>query len=156
MSLTPKIGTCKDCGQTLMIRSGRCYGCHTKRFRAYGQPKDGEKPSTPGRKPTGEAEVFKQVWEERPHNCETCGCTIGPDPIPTYFSHIIRKSKSEELRLEKDNILLECFKCHFTWDHGIMANKVKQKSFWRKMDYIKSKDTGLYSRMMDLVISVKK
>lgn len=67
------------------------------------------------RKKTGEKELFLAIWEERKHICNTCGRYLGEEPLVHYFSHIKSKGSHPELRLDKDNIELLCFDCHF--DH---------------------------------------
>lgn len=64
-----------------------------------------------------EKELFKEVWSERDHKCEECG-KILREAKAHNFDHIIPKSRWEKYRLDKDNIKLVCFACHFfktTW-----------------------------------------
>lgn len=69
-------------------------------------------------KVTGEREMFFEIWEERPHYCTNPDCRmfLGHEPKVQFFSHIKPKSVYPELRLEKTNIRLLCFDCHFGSD----------------------------------------
>lgn len=62
-----------------------------------------------------EKDLFKEIWEERPHICEECWKTL-KEAKAHNFSHIKSKGKYPELRLEKSNIELLCFRCHFKKD----------------------------------------
>lgn len=68
---------------------------------------------------TGEKEMFLEIWGERPHYCTNPKCRkfLGNEPKVHYFSHIKPKSVYPELRLEKTNIRLLCFQCHYDADH---------------------------------------
>ena len=67
-------------------------------------------------KPTGEAQVFKRIWAERPHICEHCSGSLGDDAKTFFFAHIQRKSQAPGLRLIKMNIRLLCIECHMALD----------------------------------------
>jgi hypothetical protein len=69
------------------------------------------------RKPTGELEVFKEIWEERPHVSEVSGLTIYRFDI-RCFSHILTKGAYGRFRLKKDNILLVTPEEHNQWEFG--------------------------------------
>lgn len=99
------------------------------------------------RKKTGEGELFELIWEKRKHECETCGCNLNDFNV-SFFSHIIKKSLRESLRLEESNIMIECFSCHRIWDFGTLEQKYKMASFKRKMDYIKTMDNRLYQSIV--------
>lgn len=73
------------------------------------------KPIKKNYKSTGEAIIFKEIWNERNHNCERCGKYLF-EYSHTLFHHIIPKSKDNSLRLVKSNITLVCFECH-QWYH---------------------------------------
>jgi len=61
---------------------------------------------------TGEAALFNEIWNERPHYCTWCGSLLQPPQRADYFDHIKTKGAHPELRLSKDNIRLLCLKCH--------------------------------------------
>ncbi len=69
-------------------------------------------------KATGEKLVFKLIWDSRPHICANCKIPLG-DTAHTYnFAHIVRKSRSENERLNPANISLHCLTCHMERDQG--------------------------------------
>lgn len=100
------------------------------------------------RKPTGEALMFKEIWEEREHTCVSCLASLGDEAKAHYFSHIIKKGANNSLRLEKKNIMLECLECHATWDFGTIEQKKKQLSFKAKIKYIKANAPALYEKLV--------
>jgi 5-methylcytosine-specific restriction endonuclease McrA len=63
-------------------------------------------------KPTGELAIFREIWNERPHVCELCG-EILYEFSHELFHHKKPKGKYPELRLDKNNIMLIDFDCHF-------------------------------------------
>jgi hypothetical protein len=72
-------------------------------------------PSKNKRKPTGELAVFKEIAEERDHQCEVqdCGTWIAK-LSPENFHHDKTKGSHPELKLDKTNIKIVCFDCHYT------------------------------------------
>lgn len=60
----------------------------------------------------GEAALFLLIWNERDHNCEECGRQLYT-PRPHNFDHKIGKAHGESYRLNKSNIVLVCFACHY-------------------------------------------
>ncbi len=140
-----KFGKCKGCGEERLIRNRTyflCDGCNFKRL--YGKSKyevqieklKGRKTITKGKikrhrirvkkkKPTGEADLFKEIWEEREHICHNCKISLGSDPKTFFFMHIKAKGAYPSLRLEKSNIALSCFDCHYAYD---MVSKESYKN----------------------------
>ena len=111
---------CKVCGKECFPWSGgKCQLCCA---RAAAKPK-------PRRKATGEAEVFREIWEEREHFCENldCGVFLGDEARAGYFSHNKPKSTHPELRLDKTNIDLLCLKCHDGWRGSKSNYRLKNK-----------------------------
>lgn len=51
-------------------------------------------------------EVFKEIWEERPHYSEISWTPLGREILSIYFHHILPKSTWEEAMFDKDNIIL--------------------------------------------------
>ena len=77
-----------------------------------------KKPKVNMRKPTGELELFKEIWYERKHICADCGSEIRFFSH-SNFHHILAKSREPKLRLVKENILILCFGCHQKRHFGI-------------------------------------
>lgn len=71
-------------------------------------------------KPSGEKELFGEIWNERPHYCENknCNAFLGHEPLIQFFSHRKSKGARPDLRLDKSNIDLLCSKCHHEWEFG--------------------------------------
>lgn len=74
------------------------------------------------RKPTGELEMFKDIWSERPHICVKCGKYLAEMNV-RYFSHIKSKGAFPELRLDKNNIEILCVDCHYKYEFGSDGRK---------------------------------
>lgn len=127
---------CKKCGETKIIVNKTkclCDDCNFKRlhdglsrfqYKLLNKPFKSRteiKKMIRRRKlhsPTGERELFAEIWKERPHVCTHCGTEL-PEPARSYyFSHIKSKGAFPELRLEKSNIELTCLKCHQDWEFG--------------------------------------
>lgn len=96
-------------------------------FKSYPKqgmpPKKAKKPlkRTPLKKKfksSGELSVFREIWNERPHVCQVTGVFLGDEFNISFFSHVVPKSLSNELRLDKRNIWLELPTIHYEWDHG--------------------------------------
>ena len=71
-------------------------------------------------KKTGEIDVFFELVKE--HGDETIYCRCCNKPLyslsPINFSHVVPKSLSNILRLDKRNIWIVCEDCHVSWDAG--------------------------------------
>jgi 5-methylcytosine-specific restriction endonuclease McrA len=98
-------------------------------FNPHPKPTPKSKPPRkpiPKRKATGEAEMFREVWNERPHICVNCKEHLGSDAMAWFFAHIKSKKKHPELRLNKYNIMLLCLKCHHEYDNGTKESFTKR------------------------------
>ena len=80
-----------------------------------------------GKKPTGEKQVFLEIWSEREHQCVHCQVWLGEEPLAQYFAHKIRKGKDKALRLDKNNIQLMCLDCHMAMDQGTIEQFEKRR-----------------------------
>jgi len=63
------------------------------RFRPDPKPEKVIKPKKKysfKKKPTGEAQVFEKIWNERPHFCQICFTPI-PEASPSNFMHVLAK-----------------------------------------------------------------
>lgn len=119
---------CKECGKLTYINNSKriCPDCIFKKnhkgmsqAEVY-QQRSRERLKLKGKKirVTGELDMFKEIWEERPHYCIECGIFLGNELNVSYFSHRKSKGSSPELRLNKDNIDLLCKEHHHQWDFG--------------------------------------
>ena len=78
------------------------------------------------RKTTGELAMFKEIFEEREKRCTHCMKGL-PYFNVSHFAHIKSKGKYPELRLDKSNIRILCFECHFAYDHQTKEQFDKRK-----------------------------
>lgn len=85
------------------------------------------------RTPTGELEVFKEIWDERPHICEVSGELLKEFDIH-MFSHILSKGAYGKYRLNKDNIKLVSPEIHNEYEFG---DRLGSKWDWVKEKYVK-------------------
>ena len=109
-----KQGVCRKCGKNRIIVNKHFYLCEQCNNIRLESKKD--------TKCTGELEIFEEIWKEREHLCVNCGRYLGEELNICFFSHIKPKSIYPELRLNKDNIELNCFDCHFEHEFGIKKN----------------------------------
>lgn len=97
-----------------------CSALCASKYKASRMSKEPIKRKVPKRrKPTGEAEVFKEIWDEREHICTNCKAHLGDEAKTFHFAHKIPKGREPKLRLVKENIMLHCFECHREYDQGI-------------------------------------
>lgn len=70
------------------------------------------------KKPTGELELFKSIWQERGPHSEISGQYLGEFNI-CYFAHILPKAKNKypHFKLNPDNICIMSFDEHFIYDN---------------------------------------
>lgn len=83
------------------------------------------------RKATGELEMFKMIWSERPHVCECCSSSLSSFS-PICFSHILAKGSYPKFRLLKENVKLVCPTCHNDWE---FSGREHPKFDWVKDKY---------------------
>lgn len=134
----PYYGICKCHGvQTLIVvKAGYCRRGNEemKSFRKQNQialiikPRKAIKLNK--RRPTGELNLYKEIWEERPHKSEVNG-----EPIPFFhiwcFSHILPKGLYPKYRLKKENIIIKTPKQHYDW--GNRRHKLKDDPEWQSI-----------------------
>lgn len=112
---------CKVCQKEKWVQNSRgvCPECVYKKNhngKTQGQVLT-EKKKTYIRKPTGEKQLFLEIWGERDHVCHNCKSTLPEPPQTFYFMHVKSKGAFPELRLQKSNIKLSCWDCHYAYDH---------------------------------------
>lgn len=77
------------------------------------------------KKSTGEAIVFKMIWEEREHVSFISGIHLGDEAKAHFFAHVISKGKEDKLRLVKENIVFLSMEEHHLLDHGHQEQRDK-------------------------------
>tara|TARA_R110001606_G_scaffold84441_6_gene192120 strand:- start:2896 stop:3228 length:333 start_codon:yes stop_codon:yes gene_type:complete len=98
------------------------------------------------KKPTGEWDMFMEIWAERKHICANCGKKL-ESPLPIHFSHILTKGRTPELRLNKDNIELLCAEDHMKWETADL--ETKRNFTWddTKLRIVKENNYLLYCKL---------
>ena len=83
------------------------------------------------KKATGEKEVFKMIWDERPHRSQISGKVIS-EATPTNFLHVLPKAKNKypEFKLLKQNIVLGTAEEHRLWDEERESIRDNPKWQW--------------------------
>lgn len=122
---------CKRCKQPRIIVNKKFFLCdNCNQIRLHGKPRGlrhFEKTKNKEtkykitkikrkRKTTGEAALFKEIWEEREHICHNCKIPLGDEMKTFFFMHIRSKGAHGKLRLVKTNIELACYDCHTAYD----------------------------------------
>lgn len=99
---------------------------------------------TAKRKPTGEKEVFKRIWESNPHECLTCGVHI-KEARAINFSHLLPKGTYPKYRLDPRNIVLQCGGCHQRWHiyHSALRDHKNWSRFFNRYDTLYEEAHGL-------------
>ena len=88
------------------------------------------------KEPTGEWKMFEKIWETVEKQCTGCNKQLGHEMIPHYFSHILKKGTYPKLRLDPENIMIECIDCHQIQDYGTIEQRKKLLNFNKKLEYI--------------------
>ena len=105
------------CGNTdYLFGWGLCFKCYRKWLRET-KPK-----KSYFRKPTGEKEMFEEIWNERTHVSFLTDVSLDKYMgSPFYFSlfaHVLSKKHFPLKRLDKDNIVLLTPREHVLFDQG--------------------------------------
>lgn len=84
------------------------------------------------REPTGESEVFKMIWDERPHKSQIGGEKIN-EAKPVNFLHVLPKAKNKypKFKLLKENIILGTPEEHRLWDE--CRETIRNNPKWQMM-----------------------
>lgn len=81
------------------------------------------------RKKTGELELFKEIWNERPHESEVSGELLYEFSVG-YFAHVVPKSTYPSLRLKKRNLVLMTYEEHNLFDNQTHLAKQDRRFDW--------------------------
>lgn len=97
------------------------FNAENSTFNPQPKPEKGEKVNKQykyKKKPTGELEVFKKIWDERGPYSQVSGQYLGEFNI-CHFAHIIPKAKNKypHFKLNPENICLMTFDEHFLYDN---------------------------------------
>lgn len=81
------------------------------------------------RKKTGELELFKEIWNERPHESEVSGELIYEFSV-SCFAHVLSKGAYPSYRLDKRNIVLMTPEEHHLFDFKTDKAKQDKRFSW--------------------------
>ena len=95
----------------------KCPECGYLSSSTYNCDLCGAKLSEKKKKKTGELDLFKEIWKERPHFCEVSGKPIHEFSVG-LFSHVLSKGSYPGFRLYKKNIVLCLYSWHTQWEVG--------------------------------------
>lgn len=110
-------------------------------FRPDPKPEKVEKKKKPykfKKKPTGEAKIFEEIWNERPHVSQISGEPIH-EPMPINFLHVLAKGQNKypKFILNKQNIILGTDAEHHIWDNArhLISKKNDETKYynWKMM-----------------------
>lgn len=114
----PNFGTCVSCRKQslIVVKKGYCQRCNKElkdsKKKAEGKYKA---PKQYVKKKIGTLELFREIWNERPHVCQVTGEVIKDFDL-RCFSHIVPRSLSSKLALDKDNIWIVTHEIHHLWE----------------------------------------
>ncbi len=120
--ISTKIKSC-ECGYTGKFFGKKCGVCRQKQYDAK---------RLENKKPTGELELFLEIWNERPHKSEVSG-----EPLYYFdvsnFSHVLPKAKGKypKMKLYKKNIMLKTREEHDLWEYH--KYKIVDDPKWKKV-----------------------
>lgn len=109
-------GLCTRCDLERLIVNKHFYLCDVCNKKRLEKP-DKKKRKRILPKPTGEAELFKQIWESRKHVSFVSGTNLGNELNVWYFAHVLPKSTYPKFRLNSENIVLLTPSEHVMYDH---------------------------------------
>lgn len=138
----PHYGFCPFCPAGnkvfIVVKAGYCNFHNASLKQAKKNKALSSPPAKKFRKKTGELDLYKIIWEERPHVSEVSGTPLGEFDV-RYFSHILSKGSYGKFRLNKDNIMLKTPEEHHTWEFGDISHpmwdKAKEKKQLLKQRY---------------------
>lgn len=91
------------------------------------------------RKPTGELELMKSMWDNmKEHKSFISGTKINEFNVRN-FAHVLPKAQNRypKFKLHPDNIVLLTYEEHFLWDNGVRED-LKKLPEWDKMFKLES------------------
>lgn len=147
----PHYGICVTCKKEgiIAVKKGYCQRCNHEQKQA--KKKQSGKPSANYyylRKPTGEAELFKEIANEREHKCFMCDKKLH-ELTPSNFMHVLPKAlnKYPKMKLYKPNIVLGCHdsysSCHNRFDKEPRSSLIEP--MWQKLFDLESELKTIYS-----------
>jgi hypothetical protein len=122
----------------------QCYEENKPAKASRAKPKK-ELPKVSDKKKVRESKLSKVRQEKKKavKYCETCGKT----GITLTYSHILSVKQYPQYEAVKENALLECMGCHYTYEHGSLKEKMKQSTWERKLAFILANEPNHFNKM---------
>lgn len=133
------IDVCKGCGYIRGIVNKKyylCSACNAKRLHPNATFKRINRMSDKKKEQTKE---LHKVYDGITGNCFFCG-----SPNNLTNAHIVRRSYSERLITEKDNIVHACMRCHNILDNGTVESIKQLPNLDKLMFKMKELDETYY------------
>lgn len=126
-----KIKIC-DCGYKGNFFGKKCNGCRARQSwqKKRNKPKKFPKPKT---KSTGQAELFLQLWQERPHVSFVSRKPLGDVPVVDFFFHVLPKGGYKKAMLIPENIIFTTAEEHHEWHSMGREDLLKKNPNWQKV-----------------------
>ena len=64
---------------------------------------------------SSQMDLFREIWDERPHFSEVSGEFLGNEMQPIFMSHLLPKGSYRKYKFRKDNIVLMTAEEHMAW-----------------------------------------
>lgn len=93
------------------------------------------------------SEIELDAVQDGKYYCWGCGHAKGG----LDKSHILSVKQRKDLELDKENINLFCRDCHTDWESWEIVRMIKLLTFEKDLEYIKSKDKGVYNKILDAI-----
>ena len=128
-----KFKKCKSCKKQCVIFShGNCEQCARPTYGYISRSNLNALKKI--RKPTGELNLFKQLWDKLPHKCVVCGKDI-VEFSHNNFAHLLSKGAYPAMRLLDINIKIMCHNnqgtgCHNKFDTKAKSDLLKNDGRW--------------------------
>lgn len=139
----PHIGicACHNKQRMIVVKKGYCKQGNEEKKRGSGLKKTIKAPKQ--RKKTGERELFREIWAERPHISVVSGQVLKGFHI-WCFSHILPKGTYPGYRLKKENIVLKTIMEHYDWTNN--RHKLKDLPEWQSIFELEQKLKEKYNK----------
>ncbi len=112
---------CKRCGNS--SEGELCWRCKPKKGLARTSPKKEQRKETKDKY----RDFLISIWDKRVHKCQSCGDSLGDEPLSFHFDHLLEKSKYGYLEYEEENIWLLCLPCHDNKSRGFPSAPIRAK-----------------------------
>lgn len=121
---------------------GKCDTCTCKKSKI--KKKSTTSVKSKDKKSTGELEMFKEIWKERPHVSQISGKALVNEDHAFWiwqFAHVLGKGaypdKEDKWRLNKKNIWLVTAEEHFDLTNNSCRHKEEYKEYFEYHDKLK-------------------